>query len=169
MPRVTLSGPSSKVMSATLGGAPDATLKEWWDFAKGQKTVEATTDLATGTSTMIVESDDLNSGIISLAISQGFTVTDAPVFVKMSVATYANPVPDGLGNREKPDSSIRTWSEWHDATHNHMDATDGDKIVPGNSFGVELTSAELAVLLAGGYTLLTASEVAAHLPSEEEV
>jgi hypothetical protein len=159
MARVTIKGDSSKVMPATIGGNPHPALEAWFDFAKGQKSVVATTDA--GMSAIEIDSDTITMQPLLLALSQGFTVDDAPVFIKMSTATYAANVPMGISNRADEQGAVRKWSEWKDATHEHMNAADGDKIVPGNSWGVELTSNELAILASGGYSLYLAHEVGA--------
>lgn len=174
MARITIEGPATKVMSANLGGAPDPVLFDWWDFAKGQQSVIASTDLAAGTSALEVNSDDCTAATLAYAIGQGFTVEGAPIFIKMTDAKYQQQVPVGIHERTYTDPEgnelNRKWSEWKDATHEHMDAADGDKIVPGNSWGQELTSAELSVLLGlTGYTLYLAHEVNALLPVVEDV
>jgi len=102
----------------------------------------------------------------------GGSVTDYPFYIKMSTATYAGNVPDGMPNRSYTDEDdnevIRTWAEWKDATHNHFDADDGDKMVPANSWGVELTSTEMTLLNGlTGYELLTSAEFTSNLPDPE--
>lgn len=169
MARVTISGPSIKVMPAELGGTPHTGLKAWFDFAKGQKSVIATT--VNGISAIEVNSEDISMAPLLLSLSQGFTVEGAPVFIKMTPTKYALDVPEGIRNREylnaDEETVVRTWVDWHDNTHEHMDATDGDKIVAGNSWGAELSSDELLVLLGGGYTLYLGHEIAQFLPAPE--
>lgn len=105
-------------------------------------------------------------------LNAGGDVEGAPVFIKMSGSKYQQQVPVGIHERTYTDPEgnelNRKWSEWKDATHEHMDAADGNKIVPGNSWGYELSSAELKVLLGlTGYTLYLAHEVNALLPDPE--
>lgn len=165
MARVTISGPTTKVTDPILGGAPVAALKAWFDFAKGQKSVIATT--SNGISSIEVNSEDITIDPLLLSLSEGFTVEGAPVFIKMSSVKYNGGVPVGISNRLTPDNTVRQWSEWKDDTHEHISSTDGDKIVPGNSWGVELTSAELSVLLGlSGYTLLLGQDVAQYMPTQ---
>ncbi|MCA9340077.1 MAG: hypothetical protein KDA17_04155 [Candidatus Saccharibacteria bacterium] len=107
--------------------------------------------------------------VLTAFLNAGGDVEDAPVFIKMSTATYAGNVPANIHERSYLDENdlevVRKWSEWKDATHTHLDAADGDKIVPGNSWGYEFTSAELKALLAAtGYTLYLDHEVNALLP-----
>lgn len=102
----------------------------------------------------------------------GGSVSGYPVFIKMSTSTYTGDVMTGMPNRTYLDGNnveqTRTWDEWKDSTHEHFDADDGDKLVPGNSFGTELTGAEIAALYADSdYTVLTATEFAAALPDPE--
>lgn len=104
-------------------------------------------------------------------VGLGGIVTGFPCFIKMTLAQYALEVPAGIRGREYIDENevtiVRTWSEWKDATHNHSDAADGlHKLVPGNSWGVELDGDEMAILAAAGYTLLTPPQYLAELPSE---
>jgi hypothetical protein len=170
---MTIKGATTKVLSANLGGAPVAALKDWFDFAKGQKNVIATTDH--GISGVELNSEDVSISPVLLALSEGFTVEGAPIWIKMDTDAYAGEVPVGISNRSytlipeegEPQTIVRNWADWHDATHEHMDAADGDVLVAGNSWGSELASAELTVLLGAGYTLLLNHEVAAHLPEEE--
>lgn len=165
MARVTISGPTTKVTDPILGGAPVAALKAWFDFAKGQRSVVATT--VTGLSSIEVNSEDITMAPIMLALSEGFTVEGAPIFIKMSAVKYSSGVPVGISNRLKQDNTVRQWSEWKDDTHEHISSTDGDKIVPGNSWGVELSSDELVVLLGlTGYTLLLGQDVAQYVPTQ---
>lgn len=165
MARVTISGPTTKVSDPILGGTPVAALKAWFDFAKGQKSVIATTN--SGVSSIEVNSEDITIDPLLLALSEGFTVDNAPIFIKMSTVKYSGGVPVGISNRLKPDNSVRQWSEWKDDTHEHISSTDGDRIVPGNSWGSELTSDELVVLLGlTGYTLLLGQDVAQYAPTQ---
>lgn len=170
MARILISGPTTKVLSATLGGSPVAALKDWFDFAKGQGNVIART--INGVSSLEVDDDTVTMAPLLLALANGFTVEGAPVYIKMDTTKYATNVPEGISNRtylnDAEETVIRTWAEWKDATHNHMTADDGDKIVPGNSFAKELTSAELLILAADSdYTLYLGHEVRALLPAGE--
>lgn len=165
MARINITVNTALVMDTALGGTPDTTLKAWFDFAKGQRNVDAATFSDTGKSTLEINSDDTTMAPLNYLLSQGGDVENAPVFIKMSTATYGGEVPDGINNRVDPsDSSVRLWSDWKDSNHNHMDAADGDKIVPGNSWGDELSSNELKVLLGLGYTMYLAHEVPPLLP-----
>ncbi len=155
MARMTISGATAKVTDELLGGSPVPALRAWFDFAKGQKNVIATT--ANGTSGIEVNSDDVSSVAVLLALSEGFTVEGAPICIKMTAEQYAGDVPEGISNGIDGDV-VRKWSEWHDDTHEHIEAADGDMLVFGNSWGVELTSAELLTLLGGGYTIMMAHE-----------
>ena len=107
-------------------------------------------------------------------LNAGGDIEDAPMYIKMSSSKYQANVPVGIRERtfmdEDENELNRKWSEWKDSNHEHMTAEDGDKIVPGNSWGVELSSAELKVLLGlTGYTLYLAHEVNALLPEPEAV
>lgn len=171
MARINISGPTTKVISATLGGSPVAALKDWFDFAKGQGSVIART--INGVSSLEVDDDSVTMSPLLLALANGFTVEGAPVYIKMNAARYATNVPEGINNRsyvtgEDAQTVIRTWADWHDATHTHMTAADGDKIVPGNSFGSELTSSELSILLAAEYSMRLGHELGDWLPEETE-
>ena len=165
MARVTISGATALVTDELLGGTPHPQLKAWFDFAKGQKNVIATTQ--DGISALEVNSEDISMAPLLLSLSQGFTVEGAPVFIKMNTATYNGDVPEGIRNRIDPaDNSVRSWAFWKDATHEHMDAADGDKIVPGNSWGEELATPELLVLLGAGYSMRLGHELGDWLPEE---
>lgn len=165
MTRILISGDENKVKSATLGGTPDAVLKEWFDWAKGQKNVVAST--ADGVTALEVNASDTAFSALAYAISQGFTVEGAPIFMKMDADTYAGEVPEGIRNRLDAEDNVITWESWHDDTHHHMDANDGDKIVAGNSWGEELSSAELAILLGAGYTMRLGHEIVDWMPVSE--
>lgn len=165
MARITISGSTAKVTDTVLGGSPVATLKAWFDFAKGHNSVISKT--GNGISSIEIDDDSTSIDPLLLALSNGFTVEGAPIFIKMSTSKYNGNMPVGISNCTYTDDEgtefVRTWTEWHDDTHEHFDATDGDKIVPGNSWGEELSSAELTKLLSlTGYTLLLGQEVNAH-------
>lgn len=173
MARINISGPTTKILSATLGGSPVAALKDWFDFAKGQGSVIART--INGVSYLEVDDDTVTMSPLLLALANGFTVEGAPVYIKMNTTRYATGVPEGISNRsyvtgegEEAQTVIRTWADWHDATHTHMTAADGDKIVPGNSFGSELTSSELSILLAAEYSMRLGHELGDWLPAASE-
>ena len=168
MARMTIAGDTAKVTDALLGGSPVPALRAWFDFAKGQKNVIATTN--DGISAIEVNSDDVSIAPVLLALSEGFTVEGAPICIKMTPAQYAGDVPEGISNRVKEDGTVRKWNEWHaPVTHDHKNsgANDGDKLVFGSSWGFELTSAELLTLLAGGYTLIMAHEAPQYYPAVE--
>lgn len=151
-------GSTLKVLDAALGGQPVTALKAWFDFAKGQKNVTAWTD--NGVSGIEVNARDVTTGAVLLALANSFTVEGAPIFIKMDIATYEGDVPEGIRNRIDPaDDSVRWWKFWHDEYHNHMDAADGGKIVPGNSWGEELSSTELQILLLEGYDIRLGHEL----------
>lgn len=160
MARMTITGDTAKVTDALLGGSPVPALRAWFDFAKGQKSVIATTN--GGISAIEVNSNDVSIAPVMLALSEGFTVEGAPICIKMTPAKYASNVPVGISNRLDGEGNVRKWNEWHDETHTHITAVDGDKLVFGNSWGVELTSAELLTLLGGGYTIMMAHEAPQH-------
>ena len=169
MARVTISGDTAKVTDAILGGDPSPALKAWFDFAKGHTSVISKT--VSGISSIEVDHDSISMSPLLLALSEGFSVEGAPVYIKMSPATYAGDVPQGISNRsyfdEEGTEFVRTWAEWKDGSHEHITAADDDMIVPGNSFGVELPSSDLFILMMGGYTLLLGAEVNAFFPEAE--
>lgn len=174
MARMTITVPTAKILDSALGGKPDAQLKAWFDFAKGQRNVDAATYADIGKSVLTVNSEDSSTSAVLLALSKGGDVEGAPMFIKMTSSKYQQQVPVGIHERTYMDPEgnelNRKWSEWKSANHEHMDATDGDKIVPGNSWGVELSSAELKSLIAlTGYTLVLGHEVKALLPEPEGV
>lgn len=169
MSKVKISGPSSKVTPAVIGGDPHAVLLEWWNWSKGLDNTTAHADTSEGFVSLLVDSGGILGSHVALSLSQGFTVDGAPVFLKMDEATYTGDVPEGVGNRTDADDVVRTWEQWHDANHSHLDAANGDTIVPGNSWGVELTSGELLILLQAGYTFLMPHEVSAILPEPEHI
>jgi len=113
------------------------------------------------------------TGAIATAfLSAGGDIEEAPIFIKMSSSKYQQDVPVGIHERTFEDDDgnelNRKWSEWKDSTHEHLTADDGDKIVPGNSWGYELSSESLKALLAlTGYTLYMGHEVSALLPVED--
>lgn len=116
---------------------------------------------------------DLDITTYMAIVGAGMTVEGFPVWIKMSTATYAAAVPSGIPNRSYVDGQgntvIRDWDEWKADGHEHMDAEDGDKIVPGNSWGTELTGAEAKILHdAAGYTLLTAVTLSDELPDPQD-
>lgn len=165
---ITIRGPKSKLMPAVLGGDPSPVLQAWFDYAKGQRLVESYTE--GGTQVLIIPSNSANADGIKLALSEGFTVEGAPLFILMDADTYAGQVPEGISNRTYDNDGVdvvRTWADWHSPTHSHMDAADGRKIVAAASWGVELSSAELLALLTLGYTMIMPHEVAAFLPDLE--
>jgi hypothetical protein len=172
MAKITFQGPTAKIMPAEIGGTPHPVLRPWFDFAKGHGTVAVSTNTAVGQTTFTIDSVHVPSDVLNLALSEGFEAEGAPVFIKMSPATYATDVPVGIRNRSYEDESeqeiVRKWLEWFSENHNHMDAADGDKIVPGNSWGSELSSDELLILLGAGYTLVLGHEVNALLPPPPE-
>lgn len=92
----------------------------------------------------------------------GLSVSGWPAFIKMSPATYSGSVPSYVPVADESSRPV-LWSDWKDSTHNHLDATDGDKIVPGNSLdGTELDGSVIADLVSQGsseYTVLSSSEV----------
>jgi len=110
----------------------------------------------------------LSGAAVVAFINAGGEVDDAPIYLKMAADTYESDVPEGIHNRTitELDESVTVlkWSQWRDANHEHMTAADGYAIVPGNSWGSELASAELKLLIAEGITLLLAHEVTAELP-----
>lgn len=112
---------------------------------------------------------------ITIFLQAGGDVENAPVFIKMTPAKYNTAVPVGISNRSYTEAGsdtpiIRKWAEWKDSQHEHLTAEDGDKMVPGNSWGAELTSAELKVLIGlSGYTLYMTHEVNALLPEPEPI
>lgn len=172
MARMTIIGPAAKVKSAILGGTPHPLLKEWFDWAKGQSSVVASSPAKEGTTQLEINSEDASMDAVKLALSEGFDVHNAPVFIKMSNSKYQVNVPVGIHEREVDDGQgnmvNRKWSEWKSANHNHMEAKDGGKIVPGNSWGHELTSDEIKVLLnLSGYTLYLTHEVGAQIAAAE--
>jgi len=175
MARLTVEAPEATTKPIAVGGSADPLdepIRSWFDWAKGQRSVEAWTD--DGVSHLTVDSEDCAMSTLQYVLSRGGDVRDAPVFIKMSTATYAAAVPDGISNRTYTDDAdveqTRNWDKWKDSNHNHMDADDGDKIVPGNSWGAELTSDELKVLSADSdYTLYLAHEVSAVLPTPQGV
>jgi len=168
MARVTISGDTKKVTDAILGGTPSIPLKSWFDFAKGHTTVISRT--VHGISSVELDHENMSMTPILLALSEGFKVEGAPIYIKMSPARYAGQVPQGISNRSYFDETgtniVRKWSEWKDAAHEHMTASDGDKIVPGNSFGEELPSDSLLALMLGGYTMFLGSEVNVNFQQE---
>ena len=171
MAYITVTVDTNIIKPAGIGGKPDALLAPWFEFGKGQKNVLTTTVQATGKTSMQFDSAEATGALLSYILGKGGTVDDAPIFIKMDTTKYATNVPEGISNHtyvnDAEETVTRTWADWHDATHTHMTAADGDKIVPGNSFGVELTSAELLILAAdNSYTLYLGHEVGALLPTE---
>ena len=168
MARVTIAGDTLKVSDPYLGGDPIPALKAYFDFAKGHSTVVSRT--INGISSVELDHESMTIDPILLSLSSGFTVEGAPIYLKMTPLIYVSQVPEGISNRSfmvEDQEVVRTWAEWKDSVHEHMDATDGDKIVPGNSFGYELSSAELSILLGLGFTMLLGSEVNQYRPSGE--
>lgn len=167
MATITFTGPTYKLADDDLtpgeGQVPDITLMKWFNLAKGHDGVSVSAP-QTGVTRFKIDSSHIPPGILALSLSNGFTVDDAPTFFKMSQATYATDVPDGIRKRSYQDETeqtiVRKWSEWKDANHSHLTALDGDAIVPGNAIdGQETSSAELLVLLSAGYTILLNHEV----------
>lgn len=122
--------------------------------------------------TFYIREDFFTQAVLSALLQiPNLVIEDLDVWVKMSTAKYATAVPVGISNRTYLDETeteiVRKWNEWHSENNVHYDATDGDKLVPGNSWNGYLTHAELAVL-AGltGYTLYPAHEGAALRPAE---
>lgn len=123
------------------------------------------------------EADDLepiNAARLVRFLTDGGNVQGAPMYIKMDATTYSTvPVPSELHRSTKidpadPGSRLpRQWSEWVATNQSHIDAADGGKVVPGNSWGRALTKAEILVLDADtAYTLLLEHQVAAELPPE---
>lgn len=166
---ITIKGPQSEILPQGLGGPnPPKPIRDWFEYAKGQRGVESYTDGAM--QVLTVPHDKVTTAGLMLCLSEGFEVHNAPWFIVMDADTYAGEVPDGISNRtiETDDGeTIRTWADWHSPTHNHMDAADGRKIVAGASWGVELTSDEIVVLLGAGYTLVLGADVSALLPDDD--
>lgn len=132
--------------------------------AKVQSALEALVTKTSGdVKTVTVDSTKVTMADMAISLAKGYAVEGAPTWIKMTLKVYAGDVPVGIGNRstfdDKGAESVRTWADWHDEYHKHQDASDGDKLVAGNSFGVELTSDELKVLISSKYTLLLAHEI----------
>jgi len=121
----------------------------------------------------VTDAQDLDIPTYMAIVTAGLNVAGLPVWIKMSPATYTGDVPTGIPNRSYDDGQgntvTRKWSEWKDSTHEHMDAADGDKIVPGNSWGSELTGSEAKVLYdLVDYELLTSVTLPSELPAPEQ-
>lgn len=105
-------------------------------------------------------------------IAGGGEVEEMPAFIEFTPAAYAKNVPEGIPNRsytnDKGNESIRTWSEWKDATHEHREIN-GKHYVPSNAFGYDLKGSELTIVHAiSGANVLTAAEYKALIPVEDE-
>lgn len=104
-------------------------------------------------------------------VGLGGSVQGFPVFIKIASANYEDNALSSLPNatyvNEADETVNRKWSEWHDSTHVHTDASDGAKLIAGNSWGEELTGVEIKALVDGGYNVLTASQYLAELPTPE--
>lgn len=167
---VHIEGPISKIIPATIGGTPHPILIDWWTTGKGLSNTKSFMSLLTGTAWIEVDSTALSQALVYLLLSEGFSVTGAAVFLKMSPETYDTEVPEGISNRIHSDTdTVKKWSEWHDDYHSHIAATDGDKIVPGNSFGIELTSDELLILLLSGFQFYLGHEIVNLLQTQDVI
>jgi len=116
------------------------------------------------------DAGDISSIPIADVISygaQGGEIEDYPAFIEMTPTKYAEDVLSGIPNRTVTDEEGVTttikWNEWKDSTHTHYEFS-GTHYVPGNSYGVELTDTELAVIDGvAGYILRTQAEMKAIL------
>lgn len=159
MTTITIRGPQSEILPHGLGGPnPPKPLRDWFEYAKGQDGVKSQID---GTMQVLtVPLRRVTTQMALLCLSQGFEVHGAPWFIVLDAEVYVGPVPEGIHNRLDADDTPVTWADWHDSTHTHMTAADGRMIVGGNSWGEELTYAEVVALLSAGYTLVLGADVA---------
>lgn len=113
-----------------------------------------------------------NSNQIVRFLKGGGNVDGADFYIKMPPANYVgDDVLADLHRNDKRDPDNqgaripRKWSEWKDDFHEHLDATDGDKVVPGSSWGRSLNKNEiLAIDAVAEYSLLLPHEVVDFLP-----
>ena len=121
----------------------------------------------------------LNVNRLLTFLNDGGNVDDLEIYIKMPVSNYTDDdVPNQLPRDSRPDPTdanpnrrrSRKWSEWKSRNHNHMDATDGEKIIPGSSWGRALNKRQiLAVAANPAYTLLLQDDLADHLPEPVEL
>lgn len=144
----------------------NSTYRKWLDYADDDGLDGWTKYIVGGKQSVNVPPIDrvLKIADVIAFLQDDGLVDGLPVCIKMTPAQYAGDVPVGISNRLDSEGSVIKWSAWRDDTHSHMDANDGDKLVFGNSFGVELTSDELSVLLGEGYTLMMAHEAPQYYP-----
>ena len=123
----------------------------------------------------IADARELTLQMVLGLVGFGMEVEGWPAFIKMNLATYNGAVPGYLPPVVDDSRSVianAAWSQWKDGEHGHMDAIDGDKIVPGNSLdGTELPGSLVKLLdndPSGNYTILSSSELGQYLDQSEE-
>ena len=169
---ITIYGPLTKVVSSTLGGTPVPSIKDWFDLAKGDSKVVTDISLTTGTARMTCPLPAVSEGLRVLLLSEGFLLSSEPVFIEITPTVYMLPVPDYVPNHSvlDPTGTIETpinWENWHDATHEHFDLTNGNKLVPGNCFGVELELDVVIKLQSDNYILHSVHSIPERVQPED--
>lgn len=96
-------------------------------------------------------------------IDGGLECDQYPFFIKMSKAQLDNIVPQELPNSIKinvDETEVPVaWKDWHDSTHHFKYSNDGNEvIIAGNSFGKELSCADIKVVYDNGYAVINTLE-----------
>lgn len=175
---ISLTGPYTAVASKALTGVdPDPTLHALYVDAGVADICSVEPDVAANRVKITVPKHVLSTAMQTAVEEAEFQIGLAPVFIRVPLASYEQPVPAGTESDPFPhathvdeaDQTVPTkWSQWRDEYHEHFAASNGDMLIPGNSWGVELTFEQGNILIAAGFTLLSPGEFKAALSPTEE-
>jgi len=160
--------------SLAWGDNADAAIQKLMMTAGISSTCRVDPDISEDTVAVEVPRSGISDEQLQYVQDLGYVVSGLPVWIRMSAETYSGEVPAGLPNRDIVDdegsaTGVRAWSQWHDATHSHRQLSDGDWIVPGNSWGRALTLDELEPLrINSAYMLLATQAVRAVYAAEPQ-
>lgn len=164
--KITVKGPRAEVLPQALGGPAGSLIRSWFEYSKGQDGIRSWVK----NGVQIFEIDPLVASApkeaLLLCLGSGFEVHGAAWYIVMPPSLYATQVIEGMNHRIKEDEAVRVWSEWHDDNHNHMETPTGDMIVPGNSWGEELTFDEVKALFEAHFDLILGLDVAGKMAEQ---
>lgn len=84
--------------------------------------------------------ESLGLDLLMQIVADGIEIIDFPIWLKMPVTKLSEQVTAGL-----PNDGV-TWAEWKDEHHEIIDLLDGNVLVLGNSFGVNLKGSEIKLI-----------------------
>lgn len=164
---VTLRGPEWFI-EPTL---PDDSPNPFWDdllylgIRAVARSSQISIDVLSGEAVIsgITDTRKLNVAKVTALASAGVESTGIEFFVRLLPANITDNVPAYVPEATDDNDDPRTWQNWNDGAHTPLELDESGSTyhyVSTASFGTPLVGTVIEQLVAGGFTLKTASEMA---------